>query len=72
MKITVRTKPHARKNKIVPIDEHNYIVSVTAPAVDGKANEKLVSILADFFDKPRRCITIVRGGSSRIKIVNVE
>jgi hypothetical protein len=72
MKITVHTKPHARKNEVIPIDEHNYIVSVTAPAVDGKANEKLVSVLADFFKKPRRSITIIRGGSSRIKIVNIE
>jgi uncharacterized protein (TIGR00251 family) len=72
MKITVRTKPHARKNEVKPIDEQTYVVSVTAPAVDGKANEMLISVLSEYFKKPKRCISIFRGESSRIKIINID
>jgi uncharacterized protein (TIGR00251 family) len=72
MKITVRTKPHARKKEVVKMDEKSYIVSVTAPAVDGKANEMLISVLSEYFKKPKRCISIIRGEGSRIKIVNID
>jgi uncharacterized protein len=72
MKITVRAKPHARKNEVVQTDENSYTVSVTAPAVDDKANEMLISVLAEYFKKPKHCISIIRGGSSRIKIINIE
>jgi len=72
MKITVRAKPHARRNEVVQTGEKNYTVSVTAPASDDKANEMLISVLAEYFNKPRRSVSILRGGSSRIKIVNIE
>jgi uncharacterized protein (TIGR00251 family) len=72
MKITVRTKPHARKNEVVQTGENSYTVSVTAPAVDDKANKMLISVIAEYFKKPRRCVSILRGASSRIKIVTID
>lgn len=72
MKITVHAKPHARKNEVVQTGENSFSVSVKAPAVDDKANKMLISVLAEYFKKPKRCISIFRGGSSRQKIVNIE
>ena len=71
MKITVRVKPGARRNEVVQTGERDYTVSVTAPPVDGKANEKLVELLAAFFGRPKRSVTVLSGASSRRKIVEI-
>lgn len=71
MKITVRVKPNARKNRVEKRDDGSYLVSVTPPPADGKANEKVIEVLAEYFDKPQRCFKIVHGVSSRQKIIEV-
>ena len=71
MKIIVRVKANAKKNEVKPLGENRYQVSVTAPPVDGKANEKVIEVLADFFDKPKRAITILRGETSKEKLIEI-
>jgi len=71
MKISVKVKPNARKNEVKQIDASSFIVSVTAPPVEGKANEKVVEVLAEYFEKPKRCITILRGISGKTKMVDI-
>jgi uncharacterized protein (TIGR00251 family) len=71
MKITIRVKPNARKNDVKQIDAGNYIVSVTAPPVEGKANEKVIEVLAEYFGKPKRCFTILRGETGKNKVVEI-
>ena len=72
MKITVHVKPGARRNSVEKQADGSYLVRVTAPPVDGKANEKLIELLADHFHKPRSYVTIVRGGTSKQKIIEVS
>jgi len=72
MKIQVRVKPNARKNEVKQLEGNSYLVSVTAPPVDGKANEKVIEVLAEYFGKPKRCVTIVRGTTSKEKIVEIS
>ncbi len=71
MKLTIRVKTNARKNEVKQIDATTYQVSVTAPPVDGKANEKVIEVLADYFGKPKRCVTILRGETSKEKVVEI-
>jgi uncharacterized protein (TIGR00251 family) len=69
MKITVRVKPNARKNEVKQIDEKTFLVSVTAPPVEGKANEKMIEVLAEYFRKPKSYFTLIMGTTSRNKIM---
>ena len=71
MKITVRVKPNARKNEVVKVDEKTFAVHVSVPPVEGKANEKVVELLAEFFGKPKRAVTILRGSTGRNKIIEI-
>lgn len=48
------------------------VVAVSARAVDGAANEAVVSALADAFDVRRREVVIVTGHSARDKVVDVQ
>ena len=61
MKISVRVKTNARKNEVQKIDENNYLVSVSVPPVEGKANERVIELLSGYFDRPKRSIVILKG-----------
>ncbi|MBI5021657.1 MAG: DUF167 domain-containing protein [Ignavibacteriales bacterium] len=71
MKISVKVKPNARKNTVEQIDANNFVVCVSVPPVEGKANEKVIELLADHFGKPKRCFTILRGTTGKTKIVEI-
>lgn len=66
--LRVRVQPKASRNSIHVADER-FRVALTAPPVDGAANEALVSLLAKTLGLPRRHVTIVQGERSRDKVV---
>ena len=47
-------------------------VRLSAPPVDGAANEALVELLADELNVARRAVRIVSGVTSRSKVVQVD
>lgn len=47
-------------------------VRVASPPVDGKANAALLSFLADAFGVPLRAVSLLRGETSRRKVVRIE
>jgi len=47
-------------------------VSVTAAPEKGKANAALIKLLAKHWGVPKSAITIVRGETSRVKVIEVE
>lgn len=72
MKISIRVKTNARKNEVVATEAGKYLVSVTAPPVEGKANEKIIELLSEYFHKPKRCFTILRGEKGKEKLIEIE
>lgn len=70
MRFNVKVVPNAKQNKLVR-ETGRLKVYLTAPAVDGKANEALIKFLAEHFGKKKRDISIIRGLTSREKIVEV-
>jgi uncharacterized protein (TIGR00251 family) len=46
-------------------------IRLSAPPVEGAANQALIEFLAATFDIPKRAITIVSGASSRSKVVEL-
>ncbi len=72
MKITVRVKPGSRKGPLVEADGDAYTVYVQQRAVDGQANDGVVALLAKHFGVSKSRIDIIRGHSSRIKVVSID
>lgn len=71
----VRVVPRAAVNQIVGEHDGALKVRITAPPVDGAANEALLKILAKQFRVSRSQIEIVAGETSkskRIKISNLS
>jgi uncharacterized protein (TIGR00251 family) len=70
--LTVRIQPRASKNEAVRRENGGIKIRLTAPPVDGAANEALVKFLADRFSVARSQVEIVSGHASRDKIVRVN
>lgn len=69
--LTVRVHPGARKNSVTGIHTEAVKIALTAPPVDGKANEALIAFLADILRLPRARIAIVAGPTSRTKTLRI-
>jgi len=69
--IKIKVIPNARKNNISK-EKDMLKVRVTAPAVDGKANKAVIEALAEFFKVKKRCISIIRGGKTREKVIAIQ
>lgn len=71
MRISVKTRPGARGEKVDKIDENHYIVWVKEPAQKGLANIGLTRVLAEYFHKTKAAIKIRSGHTSSAKIIDI-
>ena len=70
--LSVKLQPRASANEIgEPLGEELRI-RVTAPPVDAAANEALIKLLAQQLHCPRNRVDIVRGHTSRHKMVRIR
>jgi uncharacterized protein len=67
----VKVHPRAKKDAITGTVGEAFKLSLTAPPVDGKANEACIEFFAKLFRVPRSSVTIAAGESSRNKSVRV-
>ena len=72
MKITVHVKPNARQEAVTVREDGVYVVQVSVPPIEGKANERLIEVLSRHFHRPKRAIQILRGAHGRHKIVEIQ
>jgi uncharacterized protein len=68
----VKVHPRARKNAITGIVGEALKLSLTAPPVEGKANQAVIEFFADLFAIPRSSVTIASGETSRNKMVRIS
>ena len=70
--LAVKVQPRASRNQIGPVEGQELKVKVTAPPVDAAANEALVRLLADQLDCSRGAIRMLRGQTSRHKVLAIS
>jgi uncharacterized protein (TIGR00251 family) len=70
--LSVKLQPRASANEIGEPLGDELRVKVTAPPVDSAANEALVRLLAEALDYPRNRIELVRGNTSRHKVLKLH
>ena len=71
MRISVKVKPNARQNSINQIDENTFEVRVTVPPEKGKANKKVIELLAKHFHTAKSNIELVSGETSKEKVFEI-
>src|SRR5207253_10236884 len=67
----VKVHPRARKNAITGTVGDALKLALTAPPVEGKANQAVIEFFADLFQIPRSSITIASGETSRNKVIRI-
>ncbi len=67
----VKIHPRARKNAITGEVGDALKVALTAPPVDGKANQACIEFFAKLLNVPRSSVTIAAGQTSRNKVIRV-
>lgn len=69
--LAVRIQPRASKNGITRMEDGSLKIRLTAPPVDGAANEALVRFLSDTLSVSKTQVEIVSGHTSREKRVKI-
>ena len=67
----VKVQPRARKNSITGELGDALKISLTAPPVDGRANEACIEFFANLLNASRSSVTIASGETSRRKTIRV-
>ncbi|MGZ3445695.1 MAG: DUF167 domain-containing protein [Myxococcaceae bacterium] len=70
--MSVRAKPRASRPGIGEIREGALEVRVSAPPVEGAANDAILELIASALDLPRRAVTLVSGEHGRSKRLRIE
>jgi uncharacterized protein (TIGR00251 family) len=70
--IEVKVEPRSSKKGIAGVMDNVVKVKLTAPPVEGEANEQLIEVLSDLTGVRKSDIKIVRGLSSKRKAVEIR
>jgi len=69
--IAVRIQPRASKNGIMRMEDGSLKIRLTAPPVDGAANEALIAYLSEALAISKSSIEIVSGHTAREKRIRI-
>jgi uncharacterized protein len=70
--LRVRLQPRARRDEVVGERAGAVVIRVTAPPVDGRANDALCRLIAKRAGVAPSNVSVVRGHGARDKVVRVE
>jgi len=68
----VKIHPRAKKNAITGEVGDALKLALTAPPIDGRANDACIEFLANLLKVPRSSVTIASGQTSRRKVIRVK
>ena len=67
----IKVHPRAKKNAITGELDGALKLSLTAPPIEGKANDACIEFFAKLLKVPRSSVTIASGQTSRNKVIRV-
>jgi uncharacterized protein (TIGR00251 family) len=70
--LALYVQPGAKRNERAGLHGNALKVRLSAPPLEGKANEALLQCLASWLSLPKSALTLKSGETSRRKLVRVE
>ena len=70
--VAIWLQPRGSRNQVVGEREGAIVIKLQAPPVDGAANAALVRFVADRLGVPASGVQLLRGHTSRRKLISVE
>lgn len=71
MLINIKATPNAKHAEIKKLSDMDYKAKIDAPALEGKANARLLEMLAEHFGVSKSQVRIVKGLGSRNKLAEI-
>jgi uncharacterized protein (TIGR00251 family) len=72
MRLEVHVRPNASRTVVGGAHDGALVIRVTSPAEGGKATRSALAVIAEAFGVPRHSVTLIRGPSSRRKLVDIQ
>lgn len=72
VQLRVFIQPKSSRNEIIGIHNNALKIKITAPPVEDEANSCVIEFLSEVFRIPKRDIQIVKGQTSRNKVVHIR
>lgn len=70
--LQVYLQPRASTDQVIGIHDDALKIRLTTPPVEGRANKHLIKFLAQCFKVPEQRVIIIRGETSRKKLVTID
>lgn len=70
--LSVRVQPRSRSDMLAGLRDGVVIVRVTAPPLDGRANDAVCQLLAGMLGVRSSCLTILGGERGRDKVIAID
>jgi len=72
IRIEIKVQPRSSKNQVAGEQDGALKIKLTAPPVDGEANQALIKYLSTWLKIPKKNITLLKGETSRHKLVEIK
>jgi uncharacterized protein (TIGR00251 family) len=69
--LSVRVHPGAKNDAVTGLHAGALKIALSAPPVDGRANEALIAFVAEKVGLPKARVSLVGGASSRSKVLRI-
>jgi len=71
MKIYLKVKTKAKKDKIEKVSENTFFVFTKEAPEKGGANKKIIKLFSKYFKTPQSNIKISSGATSKTKVIEI-
>ena len=72
MKINIKVSANSSKSDIARLPDGSYKAFLHSSPVGGEANEELIKLVGEYFDKPKSLIKIVSGLTAKSKVIEID
>ena len=70
--LTLHVQPGAKRSEVMGLHGEALKLRLAAPPIEGRANEALLSFIAESFGVPLRQVELKQGSQSRHKVVAIS
>jgi uncharacterized protein (TIGR00251 family) len=72
VRLSVHVLPNAKNTEVVGLLDGALKIRLKAQPIEGQANEELIRFVATQIKVPKKQISVVRGITSRLKVVEIK
>lgn len=72
IRLGVKVQPRSSRNQVIGEQDGCLKVKLTAPPVEGEANQALINFLARLLAIPKKNIKLLKGETSRHKLIEIS